>query len=304
MTMHYPRIIAAFNRTPLALLPEKAEEIRLFLEMKALGGEVSEEEIKSITAGKRPMQTVNAGRVGILPIFGVISQRVSGMERASGGVSTEEIGATLEDMANDRSLRAILMHIDSPGGSVAGVPELADKIRALGAKKKIVAFADPMAASAAYWLGSQAQELTVSPSGQVGSIGVITQHIDITKYQETLGVKTTLVSSAPYKAEGWPEVALSEEARSEMQGKVDAYHRMFVGAIAKGRGLTEARVEKDFGGGRMIMAKDAVTRGMADSVATLETVLKRLGAYDGEAGASAARAIARAVEVEEICSGT
>jgi signal peptide peptidase SppA len=298
MTMRYPAIIAAFNRTPLALLPEKAEEIRQFLLLKAGGGKVKKKDIQAITAGKRPMQTLTAGRVGILPIFGVISQRIGGLERMSGGISTEEIGATLEDMAADRSLRSILLHVDSPGGSVAGVPELADKIRSLLGKKKITAFADPMAASAGYWIASQTAELTVAPSGQVGSIGVITAHIDETKAEAMKGIQTTVIASSPFKAEGY--LPLTEEARADIQGKVDAYHAMFVGAVARGRGVTEGKVAKDFGGGRMVMAKEAVTRGMADKIGTMEQVLKRLGAYDGDPGTGAKLAAyrARAVEVE------
>jgi signal peptide peptidase SppA len=297
--MRYPHLLAAFNSTPWAILPEKLDEIRAFLEIKVAGGDVPEERVEAIEAGRRDGSVQMAGRVAVMPVFGVIAQRVGGVERMSGMIGTEEIGATLDSLVEDKQVRAIVMAFDSPGGSVFGVPELADKIRAARDKKKIVALADSLAASAAYWLAAQASEVVVTPGGQIGSVGVIAAHIDVSKAEELKGVKTTLVTSSPYKAEFAPESPLSEEARGELQAKVNHYHGLFVGALAKGRGATEAAVAKNFGQGRMLTAKAAVEAGMADRVGTLAQVLSRLDPGAGGASAALAKARARAVSLEE-----
>lgn len=306
----YPAVLQTFSRTPWAILPEKLEEMRALLRVKARGGEVSADQIREITAARRADGVQMVGRIALLPVFGVIAQRVGMMGEASGGVGTEALGARLDALMNDREVKSIVMVFDSPGGSVYGVQELGDKIRGYRAAKKIVGVADSVAASAAYWLLSQTAEVNVTPSGQVGSIGVIIAHEDWSAAMEQAGVKVSYITSSAYKAEGAPEFPLSDEARADLQAKVNHYHSAFVGAIAKGRGVTEHKVSTGYGEGRMVTAQDAVDRGMADRVATLETVLRRLGAGEAQAklaaegqrltvAARAAQARARAVEVTE-----
>lgn len=286
----YEQVWRAFLNEPLAILPEKLAEVRAFLELKLAGGEVDPEKVAAIVAGRldradrlgaiqgqrRGNGVVQVGPVAVLPVFGVLGQRVDALGEASGGVGAERVGSTLDQLVQDKSVKKIVMAFDSPGGSVYGIDELGRKIREAGARKKIVGIADSVAASAAYWLLAQTSEVNVTPGGQVGSIGVIVQHVDDTKAEELKGEKSTFVTSSPFKAETLGP--LTDEARGELQKKVNHYHSMFVAAVAKGRSVTEAKVEKDFGGGRMVTAKEAVSRGMADHVATLEQLLGRLGA--------------------------
>lgn len=287
--MRYPAIAAAFYNTPHAITPEKLGEIRAFLEGKfALPGSIEDARAGAFnedrpppgpTAGPRDgVQMV--GRVAVVPVMGVIAQRMNLMSAFSGGTSAEQLGATIDALAADKSVRAIVLNVDSPGGSVFGIAELGDKIHAAKADKKIVAVANATAASAAYWIASQASELVVTTSGQVGSIGVIAAHTDESAADEKNGIKTTIISAGKYKAEGY--LPLTDDARAAMQANVDKMYGMFVRAVARGRGVTENRVDSDFGQGRMLLAKDAVAAGMADRVATLEQTLRRLGA-DGEA---------------------
>lgn len=286
--MKYAHILSAFYAHPWAILPSKLEEVRAFLHLKAAGGDVDPEEIRAIVAARR--QTIGAelvGRTALVSVFGMLAQRVGGLEAASGGVGTEAIGATLDRLVADREVRSIVLVVDSPGGSVFGVQELADKIRAYRAEKKIIGIADSVAASAAYWLLAQTSEVNVTPGGQVGSVGVVAAHQDTSKAQEIAGVKTTYVSSSPHKTDGVPESPLTPEALAELQSKVNHYHSLFVAGLAKGRGVSESRVEKDFGGGRMLTPKEALAAGMVDRVATLEQVLARLGAPAGGPSAEA-----------------
>lgn len=294
-------VLSAFYSTPLAILPEKALEIASLLRDRAHGsprptdaGEAYRAKFDALCAAvqaidpqavRRTDNVVMSGRTAVLPVFGVLSQRVSALERSSGGISTEEVGAVLESLVSDQQVKSVVMVYDSPGGSVFGVKELGDRIRSMREEKKIVAHADPMAASAAYWLAAQASEVSVSPSGQVGSVGVISAHEDISGLQEKMGVKTSLITSSPFKAETSPFGPLSDEARAELQSKVNSYHGQFIEALAKGRGITEHRVENGFGQGRMMLAEQAKAAGMVDRISTFSDLLRRLGA--GSAGARA-----------------
>jgi signal peptide peptidase SppA len=171
----------------------------------------------------------------------------------------------------------ILLDIDSPGGSVAGLAEVAAEILAARDSRKVIAVADSLAASAAYWLGSQASEFIVTPSGQVGSIGIITTHEDVSGMMESAGVKITAITAGKYKGEGSPFAPLNEEAIAALQKRVDDYYGMFVNAVAKGRNVTAEAVRSGFGEGRVVGAKEAVKLGMADRVATIDNVLSKLG---------------------------
>lgn len=302
----YDRILARFYGEVFAILPAKLLEIRSFLHLKARGEDVPPSAVHEAMAGRRSDGVQMAGRVAVLPVQGVIAQRVGAVEKASGGVSAEEIGATLDSLVADRSVKAIVMAYDSPGGSVAGIPELAAKIRAARDQKKVIALASSTAASAAFWLAAQASEFFIEPGGVTGSVGVITAHEDVSAQMEKEGVKATLITSSQYKGEGSPYAPLSAEAQVNMQSMVNRYHSMFVADLAKGRGVTAARVESDFGQGRVKIDKDAVSCGMADGVATLAQLLSRLGAGDSaraeavtHANALRAAARARAVSLED-----
>lgn len=280
--MRYPAIASAFYNTPHAITVDKLEEIRAFLDGKFHAPRAFDDEPRP-KAGPRDTYSM-VGRIAVVPVNGVLAQHMNLMADISGGTSTEQLGATIDTLAADKQVRAIVLSIDSPGGSVFGTQELADKIYDARDKKKIVSVANSMAASAAYWIGAQSSEFVVTPGGQVGSIGVIAAHTDMSKAEESMGVKTTLVTAGKYKGEFDPSQPLSEDGRAALQDSVDKYYSMFVKSVAKGRGTTVARVEADFGQGRMKLAKDAVASGMADRVATLEETVRRLGANDAAAG--------------------
>lgn len=296
--MRYDHVLESFYNHPHAITEEKLLEIQTFLHAKVSGDVIADDRIRAIVAGRRDDGVEMVGRVAVVPVFGVIAQRLGLLGQASGGVSAEALGAKLDSLVNDKTVRAIVLAFDSPGGSVYGVAELGNKIHGYKGQKKVIGIADSVAASAAYWLLSQCQEINVTPGGQVGSIGVIAAHEDLSKRNEAKGKTTTLVTAGKFKAEGSPFGPLDEEARAEMQGKVDHYYAMFTQAVARGRGVTEAKVKADYGQGRMLVAKEAVARGMADHVATLAQVLGRLGADVSQGGVSPGMAMARARAIE------
>ena len=235
-------------------------------------------------AGKAP------GAIAVLPVHGVISQRAGFFSLLFGGTSTEWLGAQMRALVADPEVGAIVLDVDSPGGSVFGVPELAEEIRALRGRKPIVAVADSIAASGAYWIAAQADQVVVSPSGEVGSIGVFALHADLSGMLAKEGVKATFVQFGENKTLGNPFEPLSERAKEEIQRRVDEYGRQFVRAVSRGRGVTEKEVMDRFGQGLMFGAVDAVRLGLADRVATLGEVLAELWAPASGKGRKAALA--------------
>lgn len=241
-------------------------------------------------AARRSPMARAGGAVAVIPIQGVLTSRPSLIARLFGfDNSINGIRAMLRDAVADQQVGAVVLDVDSPGGSVDGIPEFAAEILQARKAKPVVAIANTVAASAAYWLASQASELFVSPSGRVGSIGVFMAHEDWSKFDERMGVATTLIAAGKYKVEGNPFEPLSDEAKEAMQAVVDDYYGMFVDAVAKGRGTTASKVRGGFGEGRMVLASHAKDEGMVDAVGTIEDAVRRAAALaSGRGGATSA----------------
>lgn len=278
----YLRAYQHFTGVPWAITEEKLKEIQAFIARKQLsfddfGGDAAQQaEYGAMDAKARPAASVQ-GNVAVLNVFGVIAQRMDMMSQMSGGTSIENLTKAFRSAVADPAVKAIVLNIDSPGGSVFGVQELADEIFKARDSKHISAVANSMAASAAYWLGSAADEFTVTPSGQVGSIGVYTMHQDFSKMYEEIGVNTTFIQAGKYKTEGSSYAPLTDDARQAMQSDVDFYYGQFVDAVAKGRGVSSSVVKNSYGQGRVLTSKDAKAAGMVDRIDTLDGVLARLG---------------------------
>lgn len=219
--------------------------------------------------------SAGAVAVGIVPIYGVIAPR-SSLMASSGGTSAEAVAESFRAHLRDDDVAGIVLDVDSPGGVVSGIDELATEIREARGIKPIVAIAHHEMNSAAYYIGSSADEIVATPSAQVGSIGVFTAHDDLTAAREELGIKRTVVSAGKYKAEGALNTELDEDAVAYIQGQVDELYGMFVSAVAKGRGISAGDVRSGYGEGRVVLAKQALELGMVDRVDTFEATLKRV----------------------------
>jgi signal peptide peptidase SppA len=288
MAKHYHRVLKMVSEHPWAILPARLDVIVEIMQMRAAGLAFTDEEIQArIGAAPRPAPST-AGTVVVLPLHGVIAPRMNAMTQISGGTSVEVFGALVQRAVDAPGITAVVLDVDSPGGSVFGVEEVATKIRGLRGRKPIVAVANTMMASAAYFIASQADEIVASPSSQVGSIGVIATHTDESVADEKAGIKTTYITAGKYKGDAAPGVPLTESARSTMQGLVDSYYRAFVHAVAKGRGVPVSAVTEGYGEGAIVSARDAVKFGMADGLGTLDEVVARMAS--GAKSAITARA--------------
>lgn len=256
---------------PWALFPQTLRRIAEW------GRGVSDIDAAMMAPPTAPHEAQPTSSIAIVPVYGVIEHHSDWMMEMFGGCSIDGIRETLQAALNDPSVSSIILDIDSPGGTVAGMTELANEIMAArGGAKPIVAVADSFAASAAYWLAAACDEIVASPSAQVGSIGVYAIHQDISKMLEDMGVTTTLVSAGPHKTEGNEFEPLTDEAKQAIQDRVNASYDQFVGDVAAGRGVSVADVKADFGGGRVFTARDAKAAGMVDRVETLGETMQRL----------------------------
>ena len=272
----YDRILAFVSRQVWAIERGKLMTILSVLQAKASGDDISEEEIRAATGARQRNGEPGKG-VFVLPIWGTIAHRMGSFDEFSGGTSTERIGRIFRQAINDNAVEAIVLDIDSFGGSSSGVMELHKEIRDARGKKPVVAVANSVAASAAYWIGVAADEFFVTHSGFAGSIGVWTLHEDWSERFATEGIKNTLIGMPEFKTEGNPFEPLSEEARAFMEHRVSEVYDQFVRDVAKGRGVAVKEVRNGFGQGRVLSAKDALKEGMIDGIATLdETVSKFL----------------------------
>lgn len=212
----------------------------------------------------------------VIPVQGPISRRADFFSMLFGiqSATTSSIANALRAALADPGVGQIVMHVDSPGGETDGITELAAEIYEARGRKPITAFVDGMAASAAYWVASQADHVIVTPSGSVGSIGVFALHLDRSKELAEAGIVPTFIQAGKFKTEESPMQPLTEDARASVQARVDAFYAMFTKDVARGRGVPVETVRSQFGEGRMVLAKDAVTRGMADVVSDRITARK------------------------------
>ena len=273
-------MLLALAGTPWALLPSTLTRIVDYLGARAGAIEHAPSQVLALDGPQNGAARV--GSVFIIPVYGVIEHRADRLLEWFGGTSVESIRNALRTELADPAVRAVVLDIDSPGGTAAGISELGSEIRAVrGGAKPIVAVANTLAASAAYWIASQADELVVTPSGSVGSIGVLSVHQEMSRLLDEIGITTTVISAGPHKVDVNEYEPLNEDGRAMLQERVDTFYAMFLSAVAKGRRTTIAKVESDYGGGRVLMARQAFAAGMVDRVETIDATVARLSQSAG-----------------------
>lgn len=198
---------------------------------------------KHVALHANPQQG-DAGRGGSLKMEGsratifVLGPLVrTDADAAYGETSYEAIRSSLQIALDDPSVETIELFINSPGGDVSGLPELAGFIEGAARQKKMCAWIDGLGASAAYWLASATGDIRTSPSAQVGSIGVLYVHDDMTGFLKSFfGIERTWMQAGKYKTVGAPK-KLSEEERAAIQAQLDAVYDKFTTFVASRMGL-------------------------------------------------------------------
>lgn len=292
MAKEYSRVLRAITDRPWAIRRSAMDTICAVVTARAAGVELSKDEIQARlnTEAARPTQQI-IGTVGVIPVYGVLAQKMNMFLDISGGTSYQQILKQFRDFRDDPTVKVIVFEHDSPGGEVAGLVEAADEIFAGRSAKRLIAVVNPCCASASYFLAAACHEIVITPSGEAGCIGTIMCHTNYSKQNEMIGVDPTYIVSSQFKAEGNPDQPLGDEALAHYQSVVDAYGDQFEKFVAKGRGVPVSKVKSDFGQGRMLLAKDAVKAGVCDRIATMDETIAKLVGRRSSAAVSGAMAV-------------
>jgi len=214
-----------------------------------------------------PLQVVNG--VAVIPVMGVLEKRPNWISDFFGDTTYFAVGRAIQAAAADREVEKILLRIDSPGGTVDGLSDLGDTIRQVREKKPVIAQVEGLAASAAYYLASQATKIYASRTDLIGSIGTYMAVYDWSAMFAKEGVKPVVITSGKHKAAGFPGTEITDEQKAEFQRIVDFYFEDFLTAVSRGRGVAKS-VVKAAADGRVFPAEEAKSMGLIDGIRTMD----------------------------------
>lgn len=282
-----PLIASRLVNTPLLLHPDKAAVIysvlegRITLDVDATQPVPQPEGNRFIGSRNRQRggtALVRAhGHTALITITDTLINRGAFINAASGLTSYEGIAAQIREAAGDDEIKNIVLDISSPGGEVGGLFNLAASIRRLAKTKYVAAVVDDMAASAAYALASAADEIVVSPTSVVGSIGVILVHMDRSAEMAAKGQRPTLIYAGQHKADGHPFGPLPESVRADLQQTVMTLYDQLIATVEAGRGKSRLPARKARATeARTFLGQAGIDAGLADRIGTLDDVLAEL----------------------------
>lgn len=252
----------------------------------ALGGEVG------FAGGGYMVQ----GGIAVLPVLGTLVRRGTWMDSYCGMTSYSALTDAATEIMTSAAVRGLMLEMDTPGGEAGGVFDLADFIRHLSEStgKPVWAHANELAASAGYAIASAAEEIWIARTGEVGSIGVVAAHVDVSKADEKAGVRWTYIHAGEHKVDGNMHEALGDDVRGRIQDDVDVLYDMFVQQVSQNRGIDAGKVRDTKAD--TFRGTKAVDAGLADEVGTLDEALAAFADYvdelqidDAPASMSAAR---------------
>jgi signal peptide peptidase SppA len=288
--MLHARIAARAFNTPLMVEPSKAMAFLSGLGPRILGRRVELAKQDGMTEGPASLPARASiltgslsGRlhqhgdapypvvdgIAVIEISGVLIHRGGWIGQSSGQTSYEGIAAQIEAAASDLAVRGLALEIDSFGGEVAGVFDLADRIRDIRGSKPVWAFVAEHAFSAGYALASQADRILLPRTGALGSIGVVVMHADMSGQLDQDGVRVTLIHSGRHKVDGNPYQPIPETVQDDIQREIDVLRFLFAETVAAGRAgrlSQEAALATE---AATFRGADAVAAGLADEVADL-----------------------------------
>lgn len=227
--------------------------------------------VQAFFEGRSSPLRVESG-IGIIDIQGPMMKRLSGFSFFFGGSSTEAVRQAVKQAATDPDIKQIILRVDSPGGSVDGLSELGEEIAKANDKKPVVAQVDGLAASAAYYVASQAGRIVAGKMDMIGSIGTRMMLIDSSEAFERAGIKVITVDTGEFKSAGTAGTEITDAHIKYFQGIVDAFAHDFRETVHRGRRMKQKKLE-EIADGRLFMASDALELGLIDGIATLEETI-------------------------------
>ncbi|HEY0064720.1 MAG TPA: S49 family peptidase [Telluria sp.] len=226
--------------------------------------------------------------VAIISIEGVVAKKMNMFGAISGGASSQIARQSVIDAHKDSAVHSIIQFVDSPGGTVDGTQTYSETVFESRGQKPIVTLGSGIMASAAYWFGSAASAVYIADgTTSVGSIGVVVSHKDISGAEAARGIKTTELSAGKYKRIASEYAPLSEDGRQSIQDRLDYMYSLFVGDVAKYRGVSAEKVLADMAEGRIFTGQQAVDAGLVDGIMSLDALIVKLNQERGMSSRSA-----------------
>ncbi|MBI5673483.1 MAG: S49 family peptidase [Nitrospirae bacterium] len=215
--------------------------------------------------------------IAVIRLYGVLMRREPSWSGLFDVTSTALTSEMLRLALSDSSVRAIVLAVHSPGGAVDGTQELARQVYAARRGKPIVAYAEGLMASAAYWIGAAADQVYISSdTTELGSIGVVATHVDISRAEDARGIKTTEIVAGQYKRVASMHQPLSTLGRTTLQEQVNQVYSVFVEDVATFRRTTPETVIRSMADGRIFLGRSAIAAGLADGKTTLDALTSHL----------------------------
>lgn len=204
----------------------------------------------------------------IIPIVGHMMKSVGSF----GGVSSVNVRRTLRNASTDDGVSGVLLHVDSPGGTAAGTFELAAEVKRFAEVKPIRTHIEDLGASAAFWVASQTQSISINQLGQAGSIGTVAVLIDSSEAAESQGLKVHVISTGEFKGAGVPGTPITERQLALFQEEVDDVNGHFLEAVGRGRGIHGSSLSA-IASGRVWIADKALALGLVDKIMSFEDAI-------------------------------
>lgn len=214
--------------------------------------------------------TITSDGLAVLSIEGPITKGGSSF----GDASAIGLRRDMQALARDPNVKTIIPHIDSPGGNVAGIVELAREFAETNKIKPVLPHIDNLGASAAFWIASQGARITAGPTAEIGSIGTFAVVEDSSGLAEMEGIKVHVISTGKFKGEGIPGTQVTDEQLSTIQTRVDDINEHFLEAVSRGRNMTTGQV-KALADGSVHIAEKALGLGLIDEVIMFDDVVTR-----------------------------
>ncbi|MDR5797240.1 S49 family peptidase [Caballeronia sp. LZ008] len=283
-----PRLATRMFNTPVAIHPRKAEIVVAALaDRLGIGGMVrldgtgivpmamEDDEYGFAEPGRTPRAGYdNVGGVAVIEVQGTLVQKLGSLRPYSGMSGYDGIRQNLLMALDDPDVSAIALDIDSPGGEVAGCFDLVDMIYGARGVKPIWSILNESAYSAAYAIASAADRIIVPRTGGVGSIGVISAHVDLSEALSKAGMKVTFITYGDYKADGHSEIPLAPDALARFQADINTMGELFVETVARNRNIAAATVRDTQAA--TFMGEKGVALGLADEVAAPDAAFRAL----------------------------
>lgn len=281
------RIADNLLNKPLLIHPDKATTILHVLEGRiGLGSvepEAKPEASRFIGTIDRPdgkgrrRYSRASGRTALVTVDGSLVNRGAWVGASSGLTSYEGIAAQLDEIAADGDLDHLVIDMNSYGGEATGMFGLAAKIRNLRKRMHVVAVVNDVAASAGYGIASAADQIVISPTSIVGSIGVVMLHLDRSAEMAAKGIRPTLIHAGAKKVDGHPFGPLPDNVRADMQKDVMAFYDRFLETVEAGRGKSRLSAKKARETeADVFIGQEAIDAGLADRMGSLDDVLADL----------------------------